>query len=140
MCELYLPEDWTSDLPRRREAGIPDEVTFAAKPELARRMLQRVCAAGLPAAWVTGDTVYGGNTPLRAWLEEQRQPYVLAIAANDGVDLPGGGSGPDIPMHVLPRGNRGIPPRSARMASPLGRGRFQGAAPLRLGVRAPGRP
>jgi SRSO17 transposase len=39
--ELYLPEEWISDLPRRREAGIPDEVTFATKPELARRMIER---------------------------------------------------------------------------------------------------
>ena len=63
-------------------------------------MLVRVRAAGLPAAWVTGDTVYGGNGSLRAWLEEKRQPYVLAIAANDGVDLP---TGDDTSMHVLPR-------------------------------------
>jgi SRSO17 transposase len=98
--ELYLPEEWIADLPRRREAGIPDDVTFATKPELARRMLGRVHAAGLPAAWVTGDTVYGGSGPLRAWLEEQRQPYVLAIAANDGVDLP---TGDQTSMHVLPK-------------------------------------
>jgi SRSO17 transposase len=101
--ELYLPEEWVADLARRREAGIPDDVRFASKPELARRMLERVRAVGLPAAWVTGDTVYGGSGPLRAWLEEQRQPYVLAIAANDGVDLPGGPDGCDIPMHVLPQ-------------------------------------
>jgi len=100
--ELYLPEDWAGDFARRREAGIPDEVTFATQPALARRMLARLRAARLPAAWVTGDAVYGGGTPLRTWLEEQRQPYVLAIAANDGVDLPGGPDGPDSPMHVLP--------------------------------------
>jgi SRSO17 transposase len=98
--ELYLPQEWISDLPRRREAGIPDEVEFATKPELARRLLERVRVAGLPAAWVTGDTVYGGSTPLRAWLEEQCQPYVLAIAANDGVDLP---TGERTGMHVLPK-------------------------------------
>jgi SRSO17 transposase len=98
--ELYLPEDWASDLARRREAGVPEEVAFATKPELAKRLLTRLRAAGLPAAWVTGDTVYGGSGPLRAWLEEQRQPYVLAIAANDGVDLP---DGSDTRMHVLPR-------------------------------------
>jgi SRSO17 transposase len=103
--ELYLPEEWIGDLPRRREAGIGDDVTFATKPELARRMLERVRAAGLPTAWVTGDTVYGGHPPLRAWLEEQRQPYVLAIAANDGVDLPTGDgpNGERTSMHVLPK-------------------------------------
>ncbi len=86
--ELYLPQEWATDLPRRREAGIPDDVAFATKPELARRMLVRLAAAELPAAWVTGDTVYGGSGPLRNWLEARRQPYVLAIASNDGVDLP----------------------------------------------------
>jgi SRSO17 transposase len=90
--ELYLPEEWARDRDRRQEAGIPDDVPFATKPELARRMLGRLRAAQLPAAWVTGDTVYGGSGPLRAWLEEQRQPYVLAIASNDGVDLPSGQS------------------------------------------------
>ncbi len=101
--ELYLPQEWITDLSRRREAGIPDEGSFATKPELARRLLERVRAAGLPAAWVTGDTVYGGSGPLRAWLEEQRQPYVLAIAANDGVDLPGEPTGEQTSMHVLPK-------------------------------------
>ncbi len=98
--ELYLPENWASDPARRREAGVPDDVEFATKPELARRMLERLRAAGLPAAWVTGDTVYGGSGSLRAWLEGQRQPYVLAIAANDGVDLP---TGDQTSMHVLPK-------------------------------------
>ena len=88
--ELYLPREWASDQERREEAGVPETVTFATKPELARRMLERVAAAGVPAAWVTGDTVYGGSGPLRAWLEGQRQPYVLALASNDGVDLPWG--------------------------------------------------
>jgi SRSO17 transposase len=63
-------------------------------------MLERVRTAGLPAMWVTGDTVYGGSPSLRAWLEGQRQPYVLAIAANDGVDLP---IGEQTSMHVLPK-------------------------------------
>jgi SRSO17 transposase len=78
-------------------------VTFATKPELARRMLVRVRAAGLFAAWVTGDTVYGGSGPLRAWLEEQLQPDALAIAANDAVDLPGGPDGSETSVHVLPK-------------------------------------
>jgi SRSO17 transposase len=96
--ELYVPQSWTSDPPRCEEAGIPADRPFASKPELARTMLERVAAAGLPAAWVTGDTVYGGSPALRSWLEERRQPYVLAIAANDGVDLPYG----DTTMPVLP--------------------------------------
>jgi SRSO17 transposase len=61
--ELDLPADWCADAPRRREAGIPDAVGFATQPELARRMLARLGEARLPAAWVTGDSVYGGSGP-----------------------------------------------------------------------------
>jgi SRSO17 transposase len=75
---LYLPEEWTSDRVRCREAGIPDEVQFATKGELAKRMLERAFAAEVPAEWVVGDTVYGYEE-LRLWLDEQHQNYVLAV-------------------------------------------------------------
>jgi SRSO17 transposase len=58
-CALYLPEEWMGDRVRCREAGIPDEVAFARKGELAQQMLTRAFAAGVPAEWVVGDTVYG---------------------------------------------------------------------------------
>jgi SRSO17 transposase len=79
--ELYLPREWADDLPRRREAGVPDEVRFATKPQLAHRMLERAFAAGVPAAWVTGDSIYGGDRRLRVWLEQQEQPFVLAVTS-----------------------------------------------------------
>ena len=75
---LYLPEEWTSDRVRCREAGIPDEVEFATKGELAKRMLARAFAANVPAEWVIGDTVYGYDE-LRIWLDEQKKNYVLAV-------------------------------------------------------------
>ena len=75
---LYLPEEWAADADRRAGAGVPDDVAFATKPELARRMLARAFAAGVPAAWVVGDTVYGGDE-LRRWLEKQGKAYVLAV-------------------------------------------------------------
>ena len=46
--ELYLPQEWATDPERRREAGVPQEVAVATKPELAQRMLARLGAAGLP--------------------------------------------------------------------------------------------
>jgi SRSO17 transposase len=79
--ELYLPREWADDAERRQEAGVPDEVTFATKPQLARRMLERALAAGVPAAWVTGDSIYGGDRRLRVWLEQQEQPFVLAVTS-----------------------------------------------------------
>ena len=75
---LYLPEEWTTDQVRCREAGIPDEVEFATKGELAKRMLERAYASEVPAEWVVGDTVYGYDE-LRLWVEEQQKNYVLAV-------------------------------------------------------------
>ncbi len=77
--ELYLPEEWTEDRVRCREAGIPDAVGFATKGGLAQHMLARAFAAGVRAAWVVGDSIYGSDE-LRTWLEGQQQPYVLAVA------------------------------------------------------------
>ncbi len=75
---LYLPEEWTTDRVRCREAGIADDVAFATKGELARQMLARAFAAGVSAQWVVGDTVYGYEE-LRLWLDEQQKNYVLAV-------------------------------------------------------------
>src|SRR5262245_15232709 len=76
---LYLPKSWADDAARRTEAGVPAAASFATKPQLARAMLQRAFAAGVPAAWVVGDTVYGTGRGLRPWLEAERRAYVLAV-------------------------------------------------------------
>jgi SRSO17 transposase len=86
--ELYLHREWADDPERRREAGVPEDVAFATKPELARRMLARALDAGVPAAWVTGDEVYGGDRRLRGDLEARRRPYVLAVRRNEYVPVP----------------------------------------------------
>lgn len=83
--DLYLPKTWTQDPERCTQAGIPPDRPFATKPELARRMLERAFQAGLPAAWVTGDSVYGDDRRLRMWLEEQEQAYVLAVSGKEYV-------------------------------------------------------
>jgi len=83
--ELYLPQAWAEDRDRCREAGIPDEVEFATKPELAMRMITRAVDAGVPAGWVTGDEVYGQHARLRRMLEEREMPYVLAVPVNQRV-------------------------------------------------------
>lgn len=75
---LYLPEEWTRDRVRCREAGIPEDVGFATKGSLAQQMLARAFAAGVPASWVLGDTVYGYDE-LRLFLEAQQKNYVLAV-------------------------------------------------------------
>src|SRR5712692_4147037 len=75
---LYLPEEWTQDRVRCREAGVPESVGFATKGELAQQMLGRAFAAGVKADWVVADTVYGYEE-MRDWLESQQQKYVLAV-------------------------------------------------------------
>jgi SRSO17 transposase len=87
--ELYLPRSWTDDPARCRAVGVPDEVGFATKPQLATRMLARALDAGVPAAWVTGDEVYGANPTLRAELEARGVGYVLAVACDHPVGFGG---------------------------------------------------
>ena len=82
---LYLPQDWTDDPARCRAAGIPEDVTFATKPELARRLVERALDAGARPAWVVADAVYGADTKLRFFLEERNQPYVLAVSSQQSV-------------------------------------------------------
>ncbi len=72
---------------RCRCAGVPDEMQFATKPELAQKMLQRAFKAEVPAAWVTADEVYGGNRRLRLWLEEQQQAYVMAVSTLEAIEI-----------------------------------------------------
>jgi SRSO17 transposase len=87
--ELSLPQEWTDDRERCRQAGIPEDRCFATKPQLARQMLARAFAAGVPAKWVTGDSVYGDDRRLRIWLEAQPQAYVLAVSGKEYVWLAG---------------------------------------------------
>ena len=60
-CALYLPEDWAADEERRELAGVPDDVMFAARPELAAALLQQAHDRGIRAGFVAGDEVYGGR-------------------------------------------------------------------------------
>jgi SRSO17 transposase len=81
--ELYLPRSWTNDPARCRAARVPAEVPFRTKPQLARVLLERALEAGVPAAWVTADEVYGGDPALRVWLEDQGMSHVLAVKGTE---------------------------------------------------------
>jgi SRSO17 transposase len=79
--QLYLPEEWAEDEERRERAGVPDEVGMRTKPELAKEMLRRALVeAGVKAGWVVADSVYGDSRRLGMFLEESKQPYVLALS------------------------------------------------------------
>jgi SRSO17 transposase len=101
--ELYLPEKWTDDRDRCRAAGIGDDVAFATKPELARRMVERAVKAGVPFSWVAGDEVYSGNPKLRAWLEGQQVAYVMAVKCSEMITVPAGARRADDLAALVPR-------------------------------------
>jgi SRSO17 transposase len=84
---LYLPESWAGDPGRREEAGVPAEEAFATKPKLGRAMLARAFAAGVPCAWVTGDSVYGADHALRRGIEDEGRGYVLAVTSAQHLGL-----------------------------------------------------
>src|SRR6187549_1356399 len=66
---LYLPEGWAGDPGRRAGAGVPEEAAFTTKPKLGAAMLERALDAGVPCAWVTGDSVYAADRALRRRIE-----------------------------------------------------------------------
>jgi SRSO17 transposase len=87
---LYLPEEWTAGRERCREAGVPDEVAFATKPELAIAMLEQARAARVPFTWVLADAGYGRDPQLRAWCHRKAVLYVLGVPVDLPLDGPPG--------------------------------------------------
>jgi len=85
--ELYLPKEWADDPHRRRLAHIPEDVIFATKPELGRRMVLRALEAQVPARWVTADEVYGSDHRFRRVLEERQVGYVVAVSCQQRIFL-----------------------------------------------------
>lgn len=78
---LYLPKSWCENPERLARAGVPEDVEFATKPQLAAAMIDRAVAAGTPAAWVAGDEVYGGDKMLRAKIRSHGLGYVMQTAS-----------------------------------------------------------
>jgi SRSO17 transposase len=85
--ELYVPRSWTDDPARCRAAGVPPTVTFQTKPQLVRRMIERVLTAGVIVPWLSADELYGSDGALRSWVEERRVPYVLAVRCTETVEI-----------------------------------------------------
>jgi SRSO17 transposase len=82
---LYLPKEWADDPGRRKVAGVPPAVRFATKLVLARRMIERAVAAGVPARWVTADAVYGSDYGFRTALEDLGLGYVVGVRTDHAV-------------------------------------------------------
>jgi SRSO17 transposase len=89
-ARLYVPAGWANDSERRRAAGVPDDLEFKTKPQLAAEMVDEIIAEGHCPPWVTGDEVYGRDARLRSFLEARRTGYVLKIPCSLRVTLPTG--------------------------------------------------
>jgi SRSO17 transposase len=86
---LYLPEACAADEEHRELAGVPEELMFATKPQLADALLDRAHRLGIRAAFVAGDEVYGGRE-LRCRIRQRGMGYVMAVRANHIVTVGSG--------------------------------------------------
>src|SRR3981189_2278034 len=89
--QLYLPEEWSNDRKRLRKAGVPEEVGFKTKHEIALEQLRWACEAGLPRGVGLLDAGYGNNSELRAGITALGLTYVAGILSNTTVWAPGTG-------------------------------------------------
>jgi len=93
---LYLPERWTSDPDRCREAGVPKGVGFATKPHQAVELFQEAEDAAVPYGWIAGDGGYGQYREVRDWPTERSKRYVMAVPSSQPLArvhaIAGGGS------------------------------------------------
>src|SRR5438445_5308688 len=79
---LYLPEVWAKDRARRKKAGVPSQIKFKTKPEIALEQIRWACEAGLPRGVGLMDVAYGNDSRLRAGMTDLNVPYVAGIMPN----------------------------------------------------------
>ena len=106
---LYLPEVWANDSARLRKAGVPDDIGFKTKHEIALDQLRWACEAGLPRGVALLDAGYGNNSELRADITVLGLTYVAGILSNTTVWPPGTG-----PLPPKSWSGRGRPPKRLR--------------------------
>jgi SRSO17 transposase len=108
---LFLPEEWADDRARREEAGVPEEVVFRTKPELALEMLGVAVNEGVPFRWVGGDSVYGDSPTFVQGVRQLGKWYVVDTACDTRVWTE--------PPQVIPAEQRPKPRRGPRPTQPL---------------------
>lgn len=107
--QLYLPKDWASDPIRRGVAGVPKEIAFATKPEIALEQLRGALASGRPPGVVLADAGYGDETAFRDGITELGLPYAVGIRPATTVWAPG-----TAPLPPKEWSGRGIRPTRLR--------------------------
>src|SRR3989454_2683755 len=88
---LYLPETWTKDRARRKKAGVPKQIKFKTKPQIALEQIRWACESGLPRGVGLMDAAYGRDARLRAGMTELGVPYVVGIVPTILMWAPGSG-------------------------------------------------
>jgi SRSO17 transposase len=101
---LYLPKEWADDEARRRKAGVPDDVTFKTKPEIALDLVKQARKDGIPCGVVLADAGYGADTKFRDALTEMGLPYAMGIGP--GASIWAFGTRPLPPKEWSGRGRR----------------------------------
>jgi SRSO17 transposase len=86
---LYLPQEWIDDAARRAKAGVPEDVGFKTKPQIALDLIRWACAAGLPRGVVLMDAGYGVDATLRIGLSDLGLTYVAGVLPNTLAWKPG---------------------------------------------------
>lgn len=107
--DLYLPESWAADRKRRAVVGVPDEVAFRTKWQIALDQVSALRGDELPPAPLIADAGYGQITLFRDRLSETGIPYVVGIPGETSVWRPG-----DEPLAPKPWSGRGRPPHRVR--------------------------
>ena len=83
--QLYLPRDWAEDPARRQKAGVPGEIVFQTKPEMALAQIRQAVADGVPPGTVLADVVYGNDTRFRQGVTALGLRYAVAVQAQTTV-------------------------------------------------------
>ncbi len=106
---LYLPQAWADDPVRRHKAGVPEEIAFQTKPQIALGQIRDALAQGVPPGVVLADAGYGADMDFQEGLLALDLDYVAGILPNTSVWRPGTG-----PLPPKPWSGRGRPPTRLR--------------------------
>lgn len=106
---LYLPEAWAADESRRQKTGVPAEIAFETKPQIALQQIRQAAQAGVERGVVLADAAYGNDNEFRAGLSELQLRYVVGVQGSTTVWEPG-----VAPLPAKPWTGQGRPPRLLR--------------------------
>lgn len=110
--ELFLPESWSNDRERCREAGIPDTMVYRPKSEIALELYDRARANGITFAYLTFDEWYGSKPEFLRELDRRGQRYVAEVHKHFVAWL---APSPQVTHRRFRRGGRGLGRRTPRL-------------------------